>query len=311
MKVIDAHCDVLNKLMFQPDIDFHNTEHLDVTLERLVEVGSVLQLFAVYLSIRITNPEFHWVLKCIDLFHSLILSHPQMLHIKSAADLRRASKEGRIGAMLTLEGVDGLMGNELYLRTVYHLGVRCIGITWNYGNWAADGVKEPRQGGFTLKGRQFVQQCNELGILLDVSHLTERGFWELAEMSERPFIASHSNVYDITPNPRNLRKEQIETILQRNGRIGLTFVPPLVNADGPAVMTDLLRHIDYIGSLGGYHHMGFGSDFDGIVQWTEGLEHMGTYNKLAELLTKHYSADVVECLLYKNWYSYFESHLPQ
>ncbi|MEK3912986.1 dipeptidase [Paenibacillus sp. FSL H7-0331] len=310
MKVIDAHCDVLNKMMLHPEIDFHDADRLNVTLERLIEAGSVLQLFAVYMSVQIVNPQFDHILKAIDLFASKIVSHPKMMQIRSAADLRQAEAEGRIGAMLTLEGVEALMGRELYLRTLFHLGVRSIGITWNYANWAADGVKEPRQGGFTLKGKQFVKQCDELGMILDVSHLTEKGFWELTEMSERPFIASHSNAYVVSPNERNLTKDQIQAILQKDGRIGLTFIPPLVNSEKPAVMTDLLRHIDYIASLGGSKHIGFGSDFDGTAQFTNGLEHMGRYNALAELLANHYSNDFVEGLLHRNWRSFFDKQLP-
>ncbi|MEK8129085.1 membrane dipeptidase [Paenibacillus filicis] len=310
MKVIDAHCDALNRMMLRPDIDFHSSEHLDVTLERLVASGSAMQLFAVYLSATLHSPGFREVLQCIDYFYTKVLAHPQMRHIRYAGELAQAEAEGKIGAMLTLEGVDGLMGDELYLRTVFQLGVRCIGLTWNYANWAADGVKEPRQGGLTLKGRQFVKQCEELGIILDVSHLTERGFWELAELSPRPFIASHSNALDIAPDPRNLSRAQIEAIRDRDGRIGLTFIPWLVDTTRPAVMTDLLRHIDYVASLGGGHILGFGSDFDGLSRKTEGLEHAGCFPALAELLARHYDDDFVRGLLYENWRTFFERSLP-
>ncbi|MCZ4142781.1 dipeptidase, partial [Escherichia coli] len=127
--------------------------------------------------------------------------------------------------LLTLEGVDGLEGNLFYLQLCYEMGIRIVGLTWNYANWAADGVMEQRGAGLTEKGKALVGRCNEIGMLLDVSHLTEKGFWELTELSERPFIASHSNSYEVCPHVRNLKDDQIRAIVARNGRVGLTFVP--------------------------------------------------------------------------------------
>ncbi|QJD82866.1 dipeptidase [Cohnella herbarum] len=310
MKIFDAHCDVLSKLLENPNLDFaHGKEGLDVTLERMLESGIGVQNFAVYLPERWSG-EFKYVLESIDLFNERILIEPQMRFIRTKNDLRIASAEGRIGALLSLEGVDSLNGNLAYLRILYHLGVRSVGITWNRANWAADGVLEPRGGGFTARGEELIMECNRLGLIMDVSHLSEKGFWELVEASGKPVIASHSNASAISPRLRNLTDAQIGSVIHNGGVIGITFVPPFVSVEEPVSMDKILLHIDHICSLGGSRHIGLGSDFDGIQQWIVGLEHAGHYDRLVNLLLKHYREDDVELFVYGNWFRFYMEHLP-
>lgn len=309
--VIDGHCDVLSKLLQKPHLDFRNDLELDVTLSRLQQAGTTMQAFAIYLSENLEFPSFTHVLRCAELFYTRILCHPEMVAVKTKQDLRFVKDHRRIGALLTLEGVDALQGNLTYVRNLFDLGVRSIGLTWNYANWAADGVREPRQGGLTIKGRKLIKLCDEMGILLDVSHLTEAGFWELLQEAKRPFIASHSNAFKICPNLRNLKDDQIEAIIQNGGRIGLAFVPYFIDTSETVAMTQLLLHIDHICSLGGARHIGFGSDFDGISTYVTGLHHPGDYPAWIELLHKYYKEDEVRGFIGENWYRFYEKNLPE
>ncbi|KAF9124260.1 hypothetical protein BGX30_001029 [Mortierella sp. GBA39] len=173
-------------------------------------------------------------------------------------------------------------------------GVRFLGITWNHANWAADGVMEKRKGGFTEKGKQLIELCNETGLLLDVSHLSEAGFWELAERSKRPFIASHSNAKTVCPHARNLNDEQIRAIAAMDGRIGITFVPYFVKeGPGPVVPADVLPHIERMCEQGAGNMLMFGSDFDGIETWIQNLEHPGRYPAFIDLLLARYPEDLL------------------
>lgn len=311
MKIFDAHCDVLSKLLEDPELDFRQEkDRLDVTLDRMLESNIGFQNFALYLPAKFSGNYRH-ILESIDLFHERILSNRQIRGIRTKNDLKLAQSEGRIGALLSLEGVDALQGNLTYLRILFYLGVRSVGITWNYANWAADGVLEPRKGGFTSQGLKLIRECNRLGMILDVSHLSETAFWELASQSEKPFIASHSNATHICPRLRNLNDAQITSIIQTGGVIGITFVPSFVHAEEPAAMEHILFHIDHICSLGGSRHIGFGSDFDGIKEKITGLEHAGKYDRLVDLLQKHYSEQDVERFIYKNWYDFYMDHLPE
>ncbi|XID92441.1 dipeptidase [Paenibacillaceae bacterium WGS1546] len=310
MKIFDAHCDVLSKLLENPELDFvRGRQGLDVTLERMLEAGIGFQNFAVYLPERWAG-EFRYALESLDLFHERIVSEPQIRFVRTSRDLRLASEEGRIGALLSLEGVDSLNGNLAYLRILHRLGVRTVGITWNRANWAADGVLEPRNGGFTARGMELIAECNRLGLIMDVSHLSENGFWELIEAARKPVVASHSNASGISPRLRNLTDAQIRAVIHAGGVIGITFVSPFLSAEEPVGMDDILPHIDRICSLGGSRCIGFGSDFDGIKQWIVGLEHAGKYDRLVNLLLKHYREDDVERFVCGNWFRFYLRHLP-
>jgi membrane dipeptidase len=309
MKIIDSHCDLLSKMLLDPLINFNQIQpDVAINLPRLQQVNMALQFFAIYIPEKIDGMRFEPILECIDLFYQKIAANPAIAFIQDRDDLEQAIQGEKIGALLTLEGVDGLAGSLRNLRIAYYLGVRCIGITWNYANWAADGVMEARNGGFSIKGKRFVKECNKLGILLDVSHLSVAGFWQLMEISKEPMLASHSNTFELCPHPRNLSNEQITTIIAKNGMIGLTFVPWFVKSNNPQI-SDLLLHIDHVCSLGGENHLGFGSDFDGIDTFVPNLEHVGQYDHLVNELSKKYAASLVEKLLFNNWMHFLKNSL--
>jgi membrane dipeptidase len=311
MKIIDTHCDMLSRMLADRTVRFTvESTGTDVSLPRLQKAGIAVQVFALYLSESLTNPGMDELLDMIDIYRERVLPYGKIVPIRTPADVDRVWSSGEIGGLLSLEGVDGLKGNFVHLRTLFALGVRFLGITWNHANWAADGVVEPRKGGFTNAGRRLMAECERLGIVLDVSHLSDSGFWELVELSRRPFVASHSNARKLCPHPRNLTDEQITAIVQRNGRISLTFVPWFLR-EKEAAISDLLRHIEHFCSLGAVHHIGFGSDFDGFQGKIPGLSHPGDYPALVELLLKHFRQEEVEGFMAGNWRSFLRTILPQ
>ena len=310
MQKLDWHCDVLYKLETESGMGFNETSELDVTPERLLNGGVRLQCFALFVSGSQEQPSFTRLMKQISLFHEHVLSNPHFEWVRDREDLEQIIRSGKIGAILTLEGVDALQGNLFYIRHLYQLGVRIIGITWNYANWAADGVLEPRQGTFTLNGRKFVRECEDYGLLLDVSHLCEPAFWELCALTQSPLIATHSNAFAICPHPRNLKDGQIRQIIASNGMIGLTFVPDFLNELNEATRDDVVRHIEHVCALGGVRHIGFGSDFDGVEKWTLGLEHPGKYEEFADYLLNFYKQEEVEGFLWKNGVRFLVENLP-
>lgn len=310
LNVTDFHCDVLNKLQASPGINFGNDPRLDVTRERLEEGNVALQVFAIYLSAVHGRARFEDILGQIEAYRDQIAGPGGLRWLRWKEEVKEVGQPGPPFGMLSLEGVDGLEGNLFYARLCFELGVRFLGITWNYANWAADGVLERRAGGFTERGRQLIEWCNGSGMLLDVSHLAPAGFWELAELSKRPFIASHSNAAAVCGHPRNLSDDQIKAMIAMNGRIGLTFVPWFVRDGGGAERDDVRRHIEHICGLGGSGVLMFGSDFDGIDAWVKGLEHPGQYVEFAELLLRYYPEDEVKGWLYGNALRYLEEQLP-
>lgn len=312
----DFHCDALSKLLEYPEASFTDDARLDVTLNRLREGGVALQCFAVYLSQRWGRPRMELILSQLEQFRRKVAEasgvRPLLWREEAGELLREAeTSSSNIRGLLSLEGVDGLEGNLFYAELAYELGVRVMGLTWNYANWAADGVLEPRGGGLTVQGRQLVDWCGQHGMLLDVSHLSEAGFWELTERAAKPLLASHSNSAAVCRHPRNLTDDQIRALITMDGRIGLTFVPWFVREqEGSVSMEDMLPHIEQVCSLGGERHLMFGSDYDGIEEWVRGLEHPGTYPAFAELLLRHYPELLVRGWMFENAVSFLAEHLP-
>jgi len=187
----------------------------------------------------------------------------QVVIAKSASEIRRAKENGKLALLLVVENSDGVEGSLNVLRMLHRLGVRSIGLTHNISSWAADGNAETDSGGgLTSFGVRLVEEMNTLGILVDVSHISEPGFWDVMKVSQRPVIASHSNCRAVCDHPRNLSDGQIQALAENGGAMGVTFVPSFVSDTSPSI-DDLFLHIDHAIQLVGPDHVGIGSDFDG------------------------------------------------
>lgn len=311
MRVADLHVDVLCKMLEFPGSKWgisHPEGCFDATPDRMRIGGLALQVFPIFLPDNVPcNPEslFH----AAELFWREVLTVKEMKLIRRSNDIDAAMEQKKIGAILSLEGADGLQGHTWVLHLLYRLGLRLLGPTWNHANWACDGAMEQRGGGFTKAGMQLVKECESLGILLDVSHLSDQGFWDLAEHAERPFFASHSNARSLKDNPRNLTDLQIQTLIRVEGIIGVTFVPWFVHSQEPVTIDDVLRHVEHICALGGAQNISFGSDFDGIMRHVQGLEHSGKYPDLANALLQRYPEGLVRGFLGETAIRFFTKNL--
>lgn len=294
MNIIDLHCDALYKLAEgKGQLVFRTAEELDANLERLQKGKVKLQCFAVFIDPEVkSDHKFTAALEQIDYFYEEVLAkNPEMKQLHSWHDAA-ALKPGEIGAVLTLEGVDPV-GNDLTkLRALIQLGVRSVGLTWNHANLAADGAEEPRGGGLTELGYEMVRLHNEKKILTDVSHLSERAFWDVLASADDPF-ASHSNARALCDHPRNLTDEQANALFKHKGMVHVVFYPKFLTGSEQASISDIIRHIDHFCSLGGEKLIGFGSDFDGINVHVSGLSDASMYQNLINELLKTYSEEQV------------------
>ncbi|MDQ0206210.1 dipeptidase [Alkalicoccobacillus murimartini] len=295
IQVIDTHCDVLLKLWMNPQQSFLDSQALDVNLQRLQSGGVKVQCFALFVEPFIKQElKFQAVLEQIRLFHQKIIRpFPQVKHIKKWEELA-SLKEGEIGAILTLEGMDAVGADEEKHLILIEQGVLSVGLTWNEANHCADGVLESRGAGITDFGRQTIRRHNEHKLLTDVSHLSETSFWDTIEVADYA-IASHSNSTSICPHPRNLNDAQAQALFKQNRYMGMVFFPKFLTEteQQEATITDVLRHMEYLCSIGGEKSIGFGSDFDGISDHVVGLEHAGCYSNFIDELAKHYSDEQI------------------
>lgn len=197
-------------------------------------------------------------------FAADLAAHPEQAVVaRTAADVRAAKQQGKLACVLAIENSDALDGSINVLRMFHRLGIRAISLTHNPRAIAADGVGETHTGGgLTQFGVRLVQEMNELGVLIDVSHISERGFWEVVELTRQPVIASHSCCRALCDHVRNLTDEQLRAIRDNNGYVGITFVPSFVHKEQPSV-EHLLDHFEHALAVMGPDHVGLGSDFDG------------------------------------------------
>lgn len=306
MKTIDLHCDVLWKMQrSKGEVDFLDGD-LDANLEKLKKGNVMLQTFAIFVLPEVKVEEkFNVAMDQVHYFHKRVLgSNPHMKLIREWTDIDKL-QDGEIGALLSLEGVDAI-GNDLNKLTIMHeLGVRSIGLTWNNANLAADGILEERGAGITTFGKEIVLFNNEQKMFTDVSHLSEKSFWDVMDIAKYP-IASHSNSKSICPNSRNLTDEQAKAMFDRNAMVHVTFVTEFVKESGDVEIGDLIRHIDHFCSLGGVHNIGIGSDFDGIIGKIRGLEDASMHPNLLNELSKYYTEEQVRGFAYQN----FLDHRP-
>ena len=293
-------------MFIDSSILFEDSEKLQVHLKGLMAAGVKVQCFAIYVPESV-HPEmrFNAALYMIELFYEKIIKPSRQLKIISnRSDIEKLAAN-EMGAILTLEGCDAIGNDLLKLKTLLRLGVASVGLTWNYSNYVADGVLEERGAGLSSFGKKVVSILNSSHTWCDVSHLSERGFWDVIELSDYP-IASHSNCYSLCPNPRNLTNDQIEALIERNSVIGITFFPEFLTGRTQATVTDILRHVEYVCSLGGEGHVGFGSDFDGTDgKMPKGIGSVKDYDHLINELNKYYSSIQVENFMFKNFFNRF------
>lgn len=286
--VVDAHCDTLLDLaagrrrLGQRSLDGH------VDIPRLREGGVNVQFFAHYIEPQ-HKPDraLRRFLELYDVFMAEAEQNARhMAVVTSWRQLEEALAQGRIAAIISIEGGEVISGSLEVLRALRRLGVRAIGLTWNERNDIADGVGEAHSpGGLTRFGRRVVEEMNRLGMVVDVSHLSEPSFWDVLEVSSRPVIASHSNARALCDHVRNLTDDQIRALAANGGVMGLTFCPPFVDpykADVDRVVDHALHVLDLVGP----DHLGLGSDFDGILETPSGLEDATRFPRLTEALLR-------------------------
>ena len=210
----------------------------------------------------------------------------EVLHVLGAEDVRRALRdECDFGALISIEGGEALCGCLGALEAFWRFGVRAMGLVWNHRNELADGVADGASGGgLTPFGKEVVRAMEAMGMAVDVSHLSDAGFWDVSRISRRPFYASHSNARALCDHPRNLTDDQIRAVADSGGVIGVNFYASFLHASGRAGIEDVIEHIEYLADRAGIDHVALGSDFDGIDRAPEGLEDVSKMPALAEAL---------------------------
>ncbi|MDQ3637890.1 MAG: dipeptidase [Actinomycetota bacterium] len=231
--------------------------------------------------------------------------------VRTAAELQRCLDEEVMAAVLHLEGADAIDTDLDALQVFYRAGLRSLGLVWGRPNAFAEGVavhfrRSPDTGpGLTEAGRELVRSCNDLRIMIDVSHLNERGFWDVASITDAPLVASHSNAYALCASTRNLTDPQLDAIAASDGMIGLNFAVNFLREDAArdasTPLEVMVRQIDYLVERVGIDRVGFGSDFDGVLVSREIGDVSGLPRLMSALRDRGYDDQALRKLAHENW----------
>lgn len=287
----DCHCDTICRCVNEGGLLRSNDFQLD--LERLMRFSPSAQVFAVCCEDGV-DPEKSAKPLFSRLMSELNINSDAVKLCLSFNDVKAAADDNKIAAIISAEGAEQLCD----LDSAYEYGVRIIHITWNYDNELC-GAAMASGSGLTEKGREFVRRAQKMGFALDMSHISERGFWDVLEISEKPVIAGHSNSKALCDVPRNLTDEQFMALLKCGGGAGINLCPDFLGLTRD--IHAVIAHIEHFLSLGGEKAVFLGCDLDGIDETPKGMESVSDLEKLYnELLRENYSEITVKDIFYNN-----------
>jgi membrane dipeptidase len=329
--VIDMHNDMPTKVLdegYDPDVRHPSGVGVGVghtDLPRLIESGLTAVFLAawVHASFAAETPDGSYAraVAGLDVIRQLVARHPErLLAGRVAADVRTAKASGRIAVYMGVEGGHAIEGSLDRLRALYAMGVRYLTLTWNNGNsWAGSsvGVGGTRTEGLTAFGREVIAEMNRMGMIVDVSHVSDATLADVLAVSVSPVIASHSNARALHDHRRNLTDAQLRGVAATGGVVNVNFFSRFLDpgfreeAPTPVPLSVLIGHIDHIASVAGIEHVGLGSDFDGMSAVPVGLEDVSAVPRIADaLLGRGYTDDDVGRVLGGNMLRVMERVLP-
>ena len=280
---IDLHCDTLHRAWELQAQDISALQGSMVDVERLEKGGCMAQFFAIFMMPQPIEPDSDddgYIHALLEIFHTS--THDKLALARNLQDYRRNRETGKISGFLTLEDGRAVRGSMERLERFYERGIRLITLTWNYANCfgspnSFDAAVMAQ--GLTPFGKDAVRRMQELGMLVDVSHLSDGGFWDVAELCKEPFVASHSNCRALNPHPRSMSDEMIRALADRGGIMGVNFCPNFLGRnirDNTSRAEDLVHHLRHMVNVGGLECAAIGSDLDGI----EGKLEIGSADQM-------------------------------
>ena len=304
MKLFDLHCDTLDRLYEnRKNLKGHNGA---VTLSGMKCYDKCIRLFAIWTDDKLSQSEANsQFCRMYDVFKEQLTRFKD--DVMQITD-RNSLEDSKIGMMLAVENCSVLNGDVKNIEKLVGLGVKVFTLTWNGENSLGYGQLENK--GLKPFGKECIAEFEKNRAILDVSHLSEKGFYDVCKLTNKPFIATHSNAKSITNHNRNLTDNQIREIINRKGIIGLNLYSVFLNENpGKATQYDVLRHAEHILSLGGEDVLAIGTDFDGadVISEFKNDKKLLLLEKL--LLENGFTSELTDKILYKNAENFFIENL--
>jgi len=239
--------------------------------------------------------------------------------VRSVAEIRDCAENNQLAMLMHIEGAEAIDSDFNALEVLYSAGLRSIGPVWSRNNIFAEGVPmgfpgSPDSGnGLSDAGKHLVSACNQLGVMLDLSHLNEKGFWDVAQLSDAPLVATHSNVFELCPSPRNLTDRQLAAIAESQGVVGLNYNVGFIRADGqrnPDTELELLvQHLSYLVEKLGENGVALGSDFDGCLLPKQIGDVTGNLALIKAMEQAQFGESLIHKICFENWCGVLERTL--
>jgi len=306
--IIDGHTDYLLSLTHtgRSFLEESTIGHVDLPRARKGNIGAMIS--AVFLpSELLPTHALIETLRAVDLLkRTVAASDGQMELIRTYDQLVSCLDRGVFGAIMHFEGAEAIDPEFVVLRLAYELGLRSLGLVWSRPTIFAEGVGPENHGqGLTGLGRELVKQCNNMGILIDVSHLNEPGFWDVIAESSKPIVASHSNARAVCDHERNLTDRQIKELAQNGGLMGINYAVGFLvqgaKSGSEVPLSVLVDHIDHIVNLVGIDHVALGSDYDGAGVPDALKDAAHDWAIVEELTRRGYDDDAISKICRDNW----------
>jgi membrane dipeptidase len=281
--VVDLHVDTVTQII-EKQVTW-DSSLLEAALPSLAVGGVNVVVQAAWIPRGAADPRGVALRKVHGILNMVRRSRGKAAVVRGTGQLDAVLRSGRTAVVIALEGGTALVEDETTLRELLDLGVTMIGLTWTESSPYADSSAEPRPGdagGLTARGRAMVALCNDLGVMLDVSHMSDQATRQTIALSRAPVLASHSNARALADVPRNLPDDLLTALAARGGLVGAMFHGPFVVTGRPATRADVVAQVRGLVDRVGADHVGLGSDWDGIIQAPEGLERAARMEDLRE-----------------------------
>ncbi|MCQ2548349.1 MAG: dipeptidase [Clostridia bacterium] len=308
MNIVDLHCDTIYECWQNKDVRPLRDGDGHLNLEMMKEGGALLQCFAVFISMptlkELGITPWEYFDSAQKHFHFEMDRNSDLILPATNYDEIMANKEaGKMSAMLTIEDGVCLEGKMENLYKAYDDGVRLITLMWNHENEIGSPNRkdaDEHKKGLKPFGKDLVAEMNRLGVIVDVSHSSEGNFYDVAEISTKPFVASHSCARDLCDHQRNLDDKQLKVLGEKGGVCGINFYADFLNDDGSLLTFDrVLEHAKHIKDKAGIDAVAMGSDFDGIEDPGEIVNYAG-FPKLVDYLQKEFTDDEIDKITHEN-----------
>lgn len=301
MKLIDMHCDtILRCIDTNGEVKLVKND-LCIDIQKLKKAGSLAQFFAMYVDLDKYKEPMNRCLEMINKFYDEIEENrDDIAFAGSINDMKKNIAAGKISAFLAVEEGGVLEGKLQNLANLYKKGVRLITLTWNYPNCIGypNFQWEHKDKGLTSFGEEVVAEMNSLGMLIDVSHLSDKGFHDVARLSKDPFVASHTNARAVEEHPRNLTDDMLKVLAEKGGVTGINLEPTFLGNGG--TVEAMVSQICHIRKVAGIEVIAMGSDFDGTSPLTA-IKDISEVGLLIAVLKKaSFSEGEIEKIMYKN-----------